>query len=75
MRDSTFTASSRLPLNRRNTDMKNDRTITLDNLVSLAQFVCELVKEGVTFVVWSEDVSEPGEVTSIVWHVKLTGGF
>jgi len=55
--------------------MKNDRTITLSDLVSLAQFVSQLVREGVTFVVWSEDVSEELLQTSIVWHVKLTGGF
>jgi hypothetical protein len=54
--------------------MKNDRTITLSDLVSLARFVSELVREGVTFTVLSEDVSEGLRQESIVWHVKLTGG-
>ena len=51
-------------------------TITMNDLVSLAQFVSELVRQGVTFTVWSEDITDGRmRVVSTAWHVTLTGGF
>ena len=50
--------------------------ITLNDLVSLARFVSELVRQGVMFTVWSEDITDGRmRVVSTVWHVTLTGGF
>jgi len=50
--------------------------ITINDLVSLAQFVSELVRQGVTFTVWSEDITDGRcKVVSTAWHVTLTGGF
>ena len=51
-------------------------TITIENLVSLAQFVSELVRQGVMFEVRSEDLTDGRmRVVSTAWHVTLTGGF
>ena len=48
--------------------------ITLHDIVGLAQFVSELVRQGVIFTVSSEDASASSK-PEIVWHVTLTGGF
>ena len=50
--------------------------ITLNDLVSLAQFVSELVRQGVVFEVRSEDLTDGRmQTVSTAWHVTLTGGF
>jgi hypothetical protein len=50
--------------------------ITINDLVSLAQFVSELARQGVVFQVWSEDITDGQcNVVSTAWHVTLTGGF
>ena len=58
---------------RKKADMTTNQ-ITLHDIVGLAQFVSELVRQGVSFTVWSEDVSASSK-PEIVWHVTLTGGF
>jgi hypothetical protein len=50
-----------------------NRTITLDNLVSLAQFVSELVRQDMPFTVWSEDLTDGKmKIVETIWHVTLT---
>ena len=56
--------------------MTTQNRITLNDLASLAQFVSELVRQGVMFEVWSEDLTDGRmQVVSTAWHVTLTGGF
>lgn len=58
------------------TTQKTPNRITLNDLVSLAQFVSELVRQGVMFEVESEDLTDGRmQVVSTAWHVTLTGGF
>ena len=50
--------------------MTQANVITLDTLVDLAQFLAELVRQGVTFSVRAHQ-----QAADQVWHVTLTGGF
>ena len=43
--------------------------VTINDLVSLAQFVSELVRQGMKFTVWSEELDD----VSTAWHVTLKG--